>query len=172
MYNASVPISEDTIKKAKDAKVELWYQNIGMTRYNEGFLLWRTGAKGRRQFYANGTIADPTAHWPIGLLYFTKKDILISLSLERGREGGDDLKYVYTLESLIKEAKKDGQDTKESEKVLEDIYKELPVNIAEYSTGVYSDGSMHGFKMDFTKYDEYRRKIAEQIVKFSRLIKK
>ena len=133
MYNASVPISEDTIKKAKDAKVELWYQNIGMTRYNEGFLLWRTGAKGRRQFYANGTIADPTAHWPIGLLYFTKKDILISLSLERGREGGDDLKYVYTLESLIKEAKKDGQDTKESEKVLEDIYKELPVNIAEYT---------------------------------------
>ena len=176
MYNASVPINEETIRKAKEAKVELWYQNIGVTRYHEGFYLWRTGAKGRRQFYVNGTISDPTAHYPLGLMYFDKKRMFVSLSLEKGREGVDDLKYVYTLETLINSAKKDkiaAEEVKKAEAVLKEIFNKLSVDPSEGSSHVYEDGSLSDFTVtNAEKYDSYRLKIAECIIKLNQAMKR
>ncbi|OGF46584.1 MAG: hypothetical protein A2231_02815 [Candidatus Firestonebacteria bacterium RIFOXYA2_FULL_40_8] len=91
-----------------------------------------------------------------GLMFWDKekKEFLPVARFNRIREGVDDYKYCYTLSELIKEAKAKGKDVSGAEKVLKTILDKIPHDHKKHTAG-----------FDYTKMDEFRLKLAEQILK-------
>ncbi|HNT89419.1 MAG TPA: hypothetical protein PKL84_16275, partial [Candidatus Hydrogenedentes bacterium] len=49
--------------RVRAAGAKLWFQNVGQTRYVDGFFMLRAGAVGHRQWVANWPSADPYNDW-------------------------------------------------------------------------------------------------------------
>ena len=180
MYNAGVPINESTIKAAHDAGCQLWFQNIGGTRFNEGLYLLRTGAMGRRQWVMNCYLGNPYSDFEYApwtqrlfqnsqsLLYPSKDGTLPTVGLERMREGVDDYRYFLTLKRLIERAEKTGEavaQARKAEKEYAQMTASAPVEIDNQKRLIREDGLAENKKFrDQKVLDGYRRRVAELII--------
>ncbi len=157
------PESEKANRLRKLRKQEYWWYGSGVydgqeggmmpNRYLCGFLFYKTGAKGQVSFIytRTGVTGDPYDDFD-GEGYPEPKDGMIvypsadgpvpTLQWEGIREGIDDYKYVYTLETLIAEAKKNDK----SKVVAEKIEKRLSEIMASCSWGqgnINSDNAVY-----------------------------
>ncbi len=106
MYNYGVPINDHTLAEAgKHPDLQLWFQNIGTRRFTEGFMLWRAGAVGRRQYKLDGRLTEEGLVASTGIFYRTADGILPTTDWENMREGVDDMRYIRTAERAIEKAK-------------------------------------------------------------------
>lgn len=185
MYNGGVPINEKTIQAAHDAGCELWFQNIGGTRFNEGLYLLRTGAVGRRQFAFNFHYGNPYSDFQYfpwsqrlcggaGSLFVPSKEgALPRFSLEWMREGVDDYRYFQTLRNLIAKAEKAGRAKAEAaaaKKDYDEMIASCPVEV-DLSLPPLPDGfkTHEGFR-DKDTFDRYRRRVARHIIKIRKVL--
>jgi len=174
MYNAGVPICERTIAlKDKYPHCKLWFQNIGMTRYTEGFMPWKAGAVGRRQYKLDGQVrlGGLAQANDRGIFYRIDGKFLATPAAERMREGVDDMRYIRTLERLVEKAVKSGSDrarqaARAASAALDDIRKTIRIYMSRETT---RRGIRPEFK-DLTMYDRHRERIAEHIAKLTSIL--
>ena len=165
MYNYGVPISDRTINEAyKHKGLILWFQNVGMGRFTEGFMLWRAGAVGRRQYKLDGNLTDEGFVRDAGMFYRFGELILPTTDWECMREGVDDMRYIRTLERMIKEAKESDDRrlaslAERAEKQMDRIRKSIKIDMSRASV---KEGDRPGLK-SLELYDEYRDEFAKHI---------
>jgi len=123
-------------------------------RCGYGFYLWKFNLKSARPWCLHPYIMGPKEP---GLLYYENKEERPSARFERIREGVDDFKYVYTLNEYVKQAKAKGKDTSVAEKTIQTVMGKIPHDHKKDAPGA-----------DYTKLDEYRWQLAEQIIKLSK----
>jgi len=159
--NSGMKISQGLIDRIRDSNSDLWFYNIGKNRFSFGYYLAKTKAKGRLQwnyqlpavdpyFDLDGRESDYCASYP------SLEGPINSVWFERIREGIDDYKYILTLSNFIQEAKQSNNQeimlkAKYSEEVIAGILSQISVEINDNQWPV-------------NKYNEERKKIAEQIV--------
>jgi len=175
--------SKGLMKKSRELKKELLVDNNGFNRIAWGFCVWKMGASGNFQYaYFGYKGANAFAPVPTGYTenpgggntrpsYVTETECIPSARMEWLREGTDDYKYIYTLETLLKELGADknaAKAVKAGKKLLEDIGKVIP----DYpSSGlVRGDEAGEGGTMgEFAeKLDEFRWKIAQSITELQK----
>jgi hypothetical protein len=174
MLNNAVPINAETIGRVKESGAELWFQNVGGTRFIEGLYLWKTGARGHRQFWLTGHQGDPFNDFD-GNETDTAAYILPSadgwigtISWELLREGIDDYRYLYTLNALVTRAAEAGgeaaQRTDEARRAVDEMMARVPEDFGE-AIRTYSDGwSENTGPLTPGAYDRFRRQLARHIV--------
>lgn len=183
MYNAGVGLDKETIEKTLKTGCELWFQNIGGTRFNEGLYLLRTGAKGRRQWVMNWYHGNPYSDFQYSswsqclgvnysiLLYPSKKGTLGSIGLERMREGVDDYCYFQTLRHLIEKAKKLGKGKEKADaakKEYDEMIASAPIRMNRQYRLIREDGlTVNEQFTDQNLLDRYRRCAAQHIIKLT-----
>ncbi len=135
---AGAPESEGANRLRKLRGQEYWWYGSGVydgqeggmmpNRYLCGFLFYKTGAKGQVSFIytRTGVTGDPYDDFDgegypepkDGMIVYPSADGPVStLQWEGIREGIDDYKYVYTLETLIAEAKRNDKSKLLAEKI-------------------------------------------------------
>ena len=137
---AGAPESEDVNRLRKLGEQEYWWYGSGVydgqeggmmpNRYLCGFLFHKTGAKGQVSFIYTrmGVTGDPYDDFDGEdegysepkdgmIVYPSAEGPMPTLQWEGIREGIDDYKYIYTLETLIEKAKKDDKSKLLAEKI-------------------------------------------------------
>jgi len=144
----------------KAAKIKpSWICFVGMNdRCGEGFYMWKFNIKGNRPWLGGETIN--TGNREEILMKDYNKRWCATTRFEKIREGVDDYKYCYTLSEYIKQAKAKGKDTSSAEVTLKNIIDKIP---HDHKNKPDSDWVVN--KYDFTKLDEYRWQIAQEILK-------
>ena len=177
----SYEYSSKMLNKCKNgAKAELWLYNSGRNRLSFGFNPWKWKAKGRREWaFAWGwteTVSKNFYSWSTygggdpacGVLYPTAYGPLSTPSLEKAREGTDDLKYIYTLECKIAAAKNSGNpEAVAAAGRAGQFLKALEQKIPEYSRLVATaDTGNAGHELE-----EWRYGIAQEIIRLDKVLK-
>jgi hypothetical protein len=169
MYNSGVPISDRTIAEARrHPGLVLWFQNIGTSRFTEGFMLWRAGVTGRRQYKLDGQLTDDGLLADAGIFYRLPGEILPTTDWECMREGVDDMRYIRTLERAIEKAKSQAEPARatlavEAEKRLQEIKTSIRIDMSRASV---RRGQRPGLESP-ELYDKYREEIAAMIERLS-----
>jgi hypothetical protein len=187
MLNNAVPINAESIAKVKAAGSVLWYQNVGGNRFIEGLYLWRTGAKGHRQFWLSGYQGDPFNDFdgdevdtssfllPARIGLAGARDGWIgTISWEWMREGVDDYCYLFTLNGLIARGLKAGgqapQLAREAQAAVDEQMSQIPVDFGE-AIKTYADGwSQNTGPLTPEAYDRFRRRVADFIVRLGQAL--
>jgi hypothetical protein len=175
MLNNAVPINAESIAKVKAAGSVLWYQNVGGNRFIEGLYLWRTGAKGHRQFWLSGYQGDPFNDFDgeevdtASFLLPSADGWIGTISWEWMREGVDDYCYLFTLSALISRGLKAGgqaaQLAQEAQAAVDEQMSHVPVDFGD-AIKTYDDGwSENSGPLTPEAYDRFRRKVADFIVR-------
>lgn len=173
MLNNAVPINEETVGKVKESASVLWYQNVGGNRFIEGLYMWRTGAKGHRQFSISGHQGDPFNDFDgdekdtAAYLLPSGDGWVGTINWEWMREGVDDYRYLYTLSALIAEGRKVGGEAaglaKEAQGVIDGMMSQVPVDFGD-AVRTYVDGwSENTGPLTPEAYDRFRRSLARFI---------
>ena len=185
MYNEAVGINTESILAARAEGCDLWFQNIGAGRFNEGLYLLRTGAVGRRQWAMNWYLGNPYCDMYYSsyyrgmqpntnfLIFPTRTKTIGSIGLARMREGVDDYRYFQTLGSAIAAAIKSGSAAKVA--LARQAQKQYDVMVASAPVtppGSYRPGlkprKVEGEDFENQKLlDDYRRRAAELIMRLS-----
>ncbi len=111
--NGALPITEENLALIEEQGCELWFYNIGSTRFSFGYYLNRTRPKGRLQWSFGGVsrYLDQTAGLPsLGNIGYTlhwdsQRRPARRENIEDMRQGILDYRYFRTLERLIAENK-------------------------------------------------------------------
>lgn len=109
--NGALPVTEENLALIKEKGCELWFYNIGSTRYSYGYYLNRTRPTGRLQWSFGGTsrYLDHTAGLPsLGSVNYTlhwnsQRRPGRRENIECMRQGIIDYRYFRTMERLISE---------------------------------------------------------------------
>lgn len=165
MYNYGVPINDGTIAEARKYEgLVLWFQNIGTSRFTEGFMLWRAGAVGRRQYKLDGRLSEEGFVDDPGIFYRFGEIILSTTDWECMREGVDDMRYIRTLERAVAEAKKSDN------RGLVGLAERAEKSLLEMKNGIKTDMSRASVnegkrpRLDSVElYDQYRDEMAQHI---------
>lgn len=112
MPNFAFPITQGIIDEMKAQNTELWLYNVGDFRYTWGYYIFRTGAKGRYQWYNNSGMGFPFNDFDssygdsVYSAFVAGPDGPISqvYALDM-RDGLDDLRYLTLLKTLLDDAK-------------------------------------------------------------------
>ncbi|MEI7905261.1 MAG: glycoside hydrolase domain-containing protein, partial [Candidatus Firestonebacteria bacterium] len=174
---------KEHMKMAREMGKEIIVYNNGYSSLAWGFCVWKCGAKGNFQWFLEAYSADDNAFAPIRKnpeyegqtntrqLYPTKDGFIPSVRAVYIREGGDDYKYIVTLENMIAKlaANKDAETAvKEAKKVVEETRAKVPDYpkagiISGYETG---EGGMERQSSEILLALRY--KIGQQIAKLSK----
>ncbi|MCZ7645578.1 MAG: hypothetical protein M5U26_09880 [Planctomycetota bacterium] len=122
---------ESVRKKAEELGKEIYVYNQGQSRFSFGLYQWseyRKGVKGRYQWHQHVQhgfqFFDLDGREPdTGVLYYGKDGPIVTLMLERCREGVDDLRYLQTLWSLA--SKSDAPAAREALAWLDGLEKKI-----------------------------------------------
>ena len=173
--NTGFPITEETVKKIKDAGSEFWTYNLGPGRYVLGVYAWRVGYKGNLQ-YVTRRVGDPyddfddTTVGVTNLAYPAPHGVVSTMLLERAREGLDDYRYLMLLERLI--AKSAGNPGKKRRaEAARALLEEIRMNIAfdprkSFMASVKPEDASLGDQAKVWSgelLDQYRARIAKHI---------
>ncbi|MCK5801439.1 MAG: hypothetical protein KAI66_01340, partial [Lentisphaeria bacterium] len=107
--NGALPITEENLERIRDDGCELWFYNIGSTRFSFGYYLNRTRPKGRLQWSFGNTsrYLDHVAGLPsLGAVSYTLHwDSQLRpgrrWNVEDMRQGILDYRYMHTLKRLL-----------------------------------------------------------------------
>ena len=156
-----------------------WYSNgtreyPAVARFKAGYFFWKT--ESGAQFYwaymnkqgdayndFDRVTGDYCVVYPLG------KEPTSTIQWEALREGIDDYKYLYTLEQAIKKAPASKvKECVRARKLLEKIRKDTIIDLKEYKKLFGTDLALH-IKSVWApeKYDNYRKMIAEQIIRLT-----
>ncbi len=177
MLNNAVPINEETLAKVKESGSVLWYQNVGGNRFIEGLYMWRTQAKGHRQFWVLGHQGDPfnefdgTERDTAAFLLPSADGWIGTINWEWMREGVDDYRYLYTLTGLVERGREAGGETAklaaEAQGAIDEMMAQVPVDFGD-AVRTYVDGwSENSGPLTPKAYDEFRRTLARFITELS-----
>jgi len=180
MYNAGAGVDARAIADVHAAKCDLWFQNIGGTRFNEGLYMHRTGAVGRRQWVMNCYLGDPYSDLQYGsyvqkfyannscYLFPSKSGTLGSVGLSRMREGVDDYRYFQTLKNLIARAAKNPKAAgvaAKARKAVDAMIASAPVELQLTPRLIRPDGFIENKSFNDQKVlDDYRARAAGLII--------
>lgn len=179
MVNWGLKLTEERLARIRDDGAKLWFQNIGQSRYTEGFLMLKAGAIGRRQWIVSGGAGgrvhagDPFNSLMGGgnssVLFRAPDRAVPNITLKWMSEGADDYRYASKLLRLVKEANESG--TAEAKAVAAEARKAYDKILAaiRINTGgarIESDGRCDniGDFFDKSTYDGFRRTIAKHII--------
>jgi len=131
-------------------------------RMTYGFGFWRSGYSGLFPWHYQAPCGNPfndfdTAYGDWCPVYPGPDGPIPTQRWEAMREGIDDYKYIYTLESYIQRAKKDGRakaEAAQAEKYLSQIWNSFKPQ------STYDQD----WEWNHDKFQEYRRKIADLII--------
>jgi len=139
---------------------KLCLYNAGQDRLSWGFYVWKSGAVGRRE-WGYQWINQPYnpldgGNWAIA--YPSPHGLLPTVGEKRIREGIDDYRYIYALETVMAQAQAAGRDISAASDLLGAIRKSLPdyLNPATERTR----------DLDY-ELDEWRERIAAEIEKLT-----
>jgi len=170
MLNNAVPINGETLARVSQAGSVLWYQNVGGNRFIEGLYMWRTGAKGHRQFWISGHQGDPfndfdgTEKDTAAYMLPSADGWVPTINWEWMREGVDDYRYLYTLSMLIAEGRRaSGRAAalaQRAQTAIDAQMSHVPVDFGD-AIKTYSDGwSENTGPLTPDNYDRFRRQVA------------
>jgi hypothetical protein len=182
MVNWGLRLTEERLAQIRRDGARLWFQNIGQSRYTEGFLMLKTGAIGRRQWAVycgagNDTQGGDPYNGFLGsgnssLLFRTADGAIPNVTLKRMSEGADDYRYASKLLKLIEQANATGTDrakaaAAEARKAYDQILGSIRIDTG--GGRIESDGRCDstGDFTDKSIYDQFRRTIAAHIVAVS-----
>ena len=183
MVNWGLNPTEERLKQIRNDGAKLWFQNVGKTRYTEGFLMLKAGAIGRRQFTVSCHVpGSPTAGGDPyncfvgggnGSMFRTVDGAVPNINLKWMSEGVDDYRYAHKLLGLIKQADEKGpQKARAAAAEARKAYDAIMARILISTRGgeIERDGRCDrmGDFYDKSIYDRFRRTIAENIVAVSR----
>ncbi|MFB3891837.1 MAG: hypothetical protein ACE15C_07420 [Phycisphaerae bacterium] len=179
MVNWGLKPTQERLAQIRADGAKLWFQNIGQSRYTDGFLMLKTGAIGRRQWVvscgAGGEVqgGDPyngfLGYGNSSLLFRTEGGAIPNVTFKRMAQGADDCRYAFKLLKLIKEANAKGtEQAKSAAAEAQKAYDQILAAIRIDTDGgrIESDGRCDSIG-DFTDksvYDRFRRTIAEHII--------
>jgi hypothetical protein len=155
-----------------------WFVNAGTGRLPFGFFFWKMakyGVRGKVEWYYN--LGDNER----GSVVRVEKDrVWPTLAYERAREGVDDLKYLYKLESLIVAARRSGRAQAEAQGDA-NLLKRIADSITDNWTAYTEGGEVFpadGFDvMDPQKaagigrYQSLRRAVADAVVRLQQTLR-
>jgi hypothetical protein len=158
-----------------------WYTNAcreypDVMRFKGGFFFWKTGTTGQYYWayqYPSGEPYNDLDGIDWCATYPGEGGPIPTIEWEGLREGIDDFRYAYTLEQTIAKAREQGPDAArklaaQAEEVLQTIREDAVIDLHEY------DDRGLNFHTDSIwppeKYDDYRRQIAEMIVRLQEAI--
>jgi len=173
MLNNAVPINGETIATVRKSGSQLWYQNVGGNRFIEGLYMWRTQAKGHRQFWINGHQGDPFNDFDgdekdtAAFLLPSPDGWIGTINWEWIREGIDDYRYLHTLSTLIAKARKVGgaaaEVAEQAQAAIDSTMSQVPVDFGD-AIKTYTDGwSENTGPLTPAAYDRFRRTLARFI---------
>lgn len=187
MPNWAAIIDEEMLKKVRESGTELWFYNIGNSRFSYGFYVWALGAKGRFQ-WSGGTYCAPYDDFDGASpdtsyrFYYSmpNHNYVATIYLEKMREGIIDYRYLRTLEKLIEEAKsikseKVQKAIKNAEDLLSEIKNKIEIDISKYFKTKVSPqevGSDDLVDWNDEMCEKYRWKVSQAIIELSKKIKK
>ncbi|OGF46244.1 MAG: hypothetical protein A2231_09740 [Candidatus Firestonebacteria bacterium RIFOXYA2_FULL_40_8] len=122
-------------------------------RFGEGFYMWKYNIKRNRPWFGGGPMTG-SIHEEV-IMASVDTEFCATTRWEKIREGVDDYKYTYTLSEYMKQAKAKGKDVSAAEKTLQKIMEKI-----------HPSHKKDPKDYDYSKLDDFRREIAEQIVKF------
>ncbi|MCM8818033.1 MAG: DUF6067 family protein [Candidatus Omnitrophica bacterium] len=186
MPNWAVIIDKEMIEKVKESGTELWFFNIGNSRFSYGYYIWALGAKGRFQWSGGTYIApydDFDGSYPdtsYRFYYSRPNDYPVAtIYLEKMREGILDYRYIRTLEKLMEKAKSIKSDDvqnilKNADILLTEIKNKIEIDISKYfrtklSPQEVGSDDLKDWNDDIC--DRYRWKIAQIIIELSKKVK-
>lgn len=182
MVNWGLNLTEERLAQIRADGAKLWFQNIGKSRYTEGFLMLKAEAIGRRQFTVScaGPGSDKQGGDPYNCflgggnssMFRTVAGAIPNVSLKWMSEGADDCRYGHKLLSLIREANEKGPAraraaATEAQKAYDAIMAQIQINTG--GGAIETDGRCDriGDFYDKSTYDRFRRTIAELIITVS-----
>jgi hypothetical protein len=173
--HSNKPISQfRLVQAAIKYNKEIWIYNSGNFRYSWGFVTWKWNAKGRWEWAYSPAPPGEPLWWP-GMYNLTYSPVGKSSVTnpeprphwEIAREGIDDYKYIYLLETLIKKSEKEGTKKEIIEKAKEFLV-DMKNKFPEVATKVTYDSRDAADRLDtFGKpeeLDQTRRNIANFII--------
>ena len=144
---------------------ELWLYNAGMDRFSYGFHFWKSRANCRAEWAYEWTRMpyNPLDRANATVVYHTPQGQLLSTIQEKWvREGIDDYKYLYLLETTIAAAQAAGRDTTSATALLTQISDQIPQYLqASSETLAFYNGPLNA------KLDQWRAAVADEIVKLT-----
>ena len=180
MVNWGLNLTDERLAQIRNDGAKLWFQNIGKSRYTEGFLMLKAGAIGRRQFTVScdGPGSETQGGDPYncfcgggnGSMFRTVDGAIPNMTLKRMSEGADDCRYAFRLLKLIKEANEKGSDrakaaAAEARKAYDDILAAIRIDTG--GAKIEMDGRCDSIA-DFTDlFDKFRRTIAGHCVRLT-----
>ena len=178
MVNWGLNLTEARLAQIRRDGAKLWFQNIGQTRYTDGFLMLKAGAIGRRQWKVNGGGYSNhyngfTGSGDLALLFPSTEGSLPTVALKCMSEGADDHRYATLLERLVQKAREGGPEAKAAATRAQRAYDEVlaACHVGPRGT-VQEDGRIDNF-LDFEDketYDRFRRRIAGHILRLQGLL--
>jgi hypothetical protein len=186
MINWGLRPTEEKFAQIRNDGAKLWFQNIGKCRYNEGFLMLRAGAIGRRQFTVDLHVGDGSQSQggdPYncfcgagnGSMFRTADGVVPNVTLKWMSEGADDYRYASRLLKLIKEANEKGpEQAKAAAAAAQKAYDEIlaAIKIDTGGSKIEIDGRCDSPVTATDSLDRFRRTIAEHIVAVSKAMGK
>ncbi|MCY3019591.1 MAG: hypothetical protein NTW87_11255 [Planctomycetota bacterium] len=183
MVNWGLNLTEERLARIRNDGAKLWFQNIGKSRYTEGFLMLKAGAIGRRQFTVScdGAGSDAQGGDPYncfcgggnGSMFRTVDGAIPNVTLKRMSEGADDCRYAYKLLALIKEANEKGSDRAKAaaataKKTYDDILAAIRIDTG--GAKIEIDGRCDSIADSTDVFDRFRRTIAGHIVTMAKAL--
>ena len=201
-------IDDARVAEAKSKGKRLWSYECALAptdaltcRHYFGYLLWRTGATGAAFWaYCDGSAKDrfrlSVKDWDDyderhmmthDFVWCVPDGPIPSIGWEAAREGIDDHRYLRTLELLIAEAEKTGdQAAKQARKLLRDLRARIPPeNYAKAGAEARERGKKEGRSdvtlfdrappepsMGLADYNSIRREIADQILRLQEALRR
>ena len=159
----------------KEKIAELWFYNNGLDRFQWGYHLWKSDAKGDYEWvYAwEPRGAKPLIDEVIGINDYVvpyAKSVLPKLSYEWAREGVDDMRYLARLEQILAQPL-EKQPTPETAKTVAEAkeflgllrrtipdYPETDLITGAEAGAKYTEGGLKNF------FDPWRKQVAEYII--------
>jgi len=185
MVNWGLKLTEERLARIRSDGARLWFQNIGQSRYTEGFLMLKAGAIGRRQWAVSGRAGgsvhsgDPyNAFMGSGnasLLFCARDEAVPNVTLKWMSEGADDYRYATKLLGLIKEADEKGPArakaaAAEAQKAYDSILASIRVNTGGARIEIDGRCDNIGDFFDKSTYDRFRRTIAAHILSLNKAL--
>lgn len=184
MPNFAFPVTEKRLKMIRDNKCELWLYNMGFSRFGFGFYPWRTGAKGRYQWFHRSSVVNPYDDFDGNKggdgrynMTFPSPDgpPRGTIKLEQMRAGINDMRYIATLEKRMQQLKNSKnpviiKELANARQLLEELKNEISVDMRDYHLSKVDakEAGGHIKKWNSNLCDKYRWKIAEQIMRLDK----
>ncbi len=161
----------------RDGKTFWWYSNAAreypaVLRFKAGFFAYRCGSTGQAYWAYHGARKSDeyndfdTFDNDHCAVYVIGGKLCSTIQWEAIREGLDDLRYIYTLEDKIA-ANPGTPAAAEGKKLLNEIKGDTVVDLKEYKKHFGSEIDIHQYSIwTPEKYDEYRSRLQDAILKF------